>query len=186
MRVDRSGHAAWRSFWVAQTVARWRCDSLAVHQSLRRQDPPGATTLDGMCGICGVIQVEGPPRPVIFPEVLAAMTDVMTHRGPNDRGIHFEDGAGARRPPAEHRRRGGRSSAVLGRAWVDLGGAERRALQPRRSFATSFVLDGHRLRRVDATPSCSPISTSDMAPISRSSSAASSPLRSGTPTVGAL
>jgi asparagine synthase (glutamine-hydrolysing) len=45
-----------------------------------------------MCGICGVVQVEGAPRPVISPEVLAVMTDVMTHRGPNDRGVHFEDG----------------------------------------------------------------------------------------------
>ncbi|HJR59551.1 MAG TPA: asparagine synthase (glutamine-hydrolyzing) [Vicinamibacterales bacterium] len=39
-----------------------------------------------MCGICGVVQVGGPPREVIAPETLDAMTDAMTHRGPNDRG----------------------------------------------------------------------------------------------------
>jgi asparagine synthase (glutamine-hydrolysing) len=46
-----------------------------------------------MCGICGVIQVEGASRPVISAEALTRMTDVMTHRGPNDRGIYLEDGA---------------------------------------------------------------------------------------------
>jgi asparagine synthase (glutamine-hydrolysing) len=45
-----------------------------------------------MCGICGVIQVEGEPRPAIDPDVLDRMTDAMVHRGPNDRGIHLEDG----------------------------------------------------------------------------------------------
>jgi asparagine synthase (glutamine-hydrolysing) len=45
-----------------------------------------------MCGICGVVQVEGTPRSVISREALVRMTDVMTHRGPNDRGIHSEGG----------------------------------------------------------------------------------------------
>src|SRR5437773_496555 len=45
-----------------------------------------------MCGICGVVQVGGPSRPVISPEQLRVMTDVMTHRGPNDRGMHIADG----------------------------------------------------------------------------------------------
>lgn len=45
-----------------------------------------------MCGICGVIQVEGRPRPVIGQESLDRMTDAMTHRGPNDRGIFVTDG----------------------------------------------------------------------------------------------
>jgi asparagine synthase (glutamine-hydrolysing) len=39
-----------------------------------------------------VIQVTGRPRPVIDEERLLAMTDVMTHRGPNDRGTFLEDG----------------------------------------------------------------------------------------------
>ena len=53
-----------------------------------------------MCGICGVVQVGGgPAREVIPAEVLDLMTDVMTHRGPDDRGTHTSSGAalGARR-----------------------------------------------------------------------------------------
>ena len=45
-----------------------------------------------MCGICGLIQVTGTPRPVVDAETLLRMTDAMTHRGPNDRGIHTADG----------------------------------------------------------------------------------------------
>jgi asparagine synthase (glutamine-hydrolysing) len=45
-----------------------------------------------MCGICGVVQVRGRPRPVIDPAVLDWMTDVMTHRGPDDRGTYLSDG----------------------------------------------------------------------------------------------
>ena len=45
-----------------------------------------------MCGICGVVQVGGEPREVISPDVLDRMTDVMTHRGPNDRGTFQADG----------------------------------------------------------------------------------------------
>ena len=46
-----------------------------------------------MCGICGVIQVGGPPRTVIAPDRLDTMVDIMRHRGPNDRGVHLENGA---------------------------------------------------------------------------------------------
>jgi asparagine synthase (glutamine-hydrolysing) len=45
-----------------------------------------------MCGICGVVQVGGSPREVIAPAVLDAMTDTMTHRGPNDRGTYAAPG----------------------------------------------------------------------------------------------
>ena len=45
-----------------------------------------------MCGICGVIQIRGRPRPVIEAERLDWMTDLMTHRGPDDRGTFREDG----------------------------------------------------------------------------------------------
>src|SRR5215471_1555138 len=45
-----------------------------------------------MCGICGIVQVEGRPRPVTTEERLQVMTDAMTHRGPNDRGLFLEDG----------------------------------------------------------------------------------------------
>src|SRR6478609_4720003 len=46
-----------------------------------------------MCGVCGIVQVGGTPRPISEP-MLEAMTDVMTHRGPNDRGLYVADGIG--------------------------------------------------------------------------------------------
>ena len=46
-----------------------------------------------MCGICGVIQVAGDPRPVVPSHVLDRMTDAMTHRGPDDRGTYAVPGA---------------------------------------------------------------------------------------------
>jgi asparagine synthase (glutamine-hydrolysing) len=45
-----------------------------------------------MCGVCGVIQVGGRPRPVVTQETLDLMTDAMVHRGPNDRGTYVSDG----------------------------------------------------------------------------------------------
>ena len=45
-----------------------------------------------MCGICGVIQIEGELRTVVAPNVLDAMTDTMVHRGPNDRGTYQRPG----------------------------------------------------------------------------------------------
>ena len=46
----------------------------------------------GMCGICGVVQIGGEPRPAIAPDVLERMTDAMTHRGPDDGGTYLADG----------------------------------------------------------------------------------------------
>jgi asparagine synthase (glutamine-hydrolysing) len=46
-----------------------------------------------MCGICGVLQVRGEPRPVTTQGALERMADVMTHRGPDDRGTFISDGA---------------------------------------------------------------------------------------------
>jgi asparagine synthase (glutamine-hydrolysing) len=45
-----------------------------------------------MCGICGVIQVSGELREPVSRAQLDAMTDVMTHRGPNDRGTYAAPG----------------------------------------------------------------------------------------------
>ena len=45
-----------------------------------------------MCGICGIVQIGGPKRKFVEREVLVRMTDVMTHRGPNDRGLHTAPG----------------------------------------------------------------------------------------------
>jgi asparagine synthase (glutamine-hydrolysing) len=41
-----------------------------------------------MCGICGVVQVGVEGREVLTPAQLDAMTDAMTHRGPDDRGTY--------------------------------------------------------------------------------------------------
>ena len=45
-----------------------------------------------MCGICGVIQTSGEPRPIVTAAVLDRMTDALRHRGPDDRGTHLADG----------------------------------------------------------------------------------------------
>jgi asparagine synthase (glutamine-hydrolysing) len=45
-----------------------------------------------MCGICGIVQLAGEPRQVVDSNVLIHMTDVMTHRGPNDRGLYEAPG----------------------------------------------------------------------------------------------
>src|SRR5919197_1499324 len=45
-----------------------------------------------MCGVCGVVQIRGVPRPVVSPATLDRMTDLMTHRGPNDRVTYVSDG----------------------------------------------------------------------------------------------
>jgi asparagine synthase (glutamine-hydrolysing) len=45
-----------------------------------------------VCGICGVIQLNGEPRHPVEDATLIAMTDAMTHRGPDDRGVLIERG----------------------------------------------------------------------------------------------
>ena len=45
-----------------------------------------------MCGICGVIQLGGAPGPPVDASNLDRMTDVMIHRGPNDRGVYLAPG----------------------------------------------------------------------------------------------
>jgi asparagine synthase (glutamine-hydrolysing) len=52
-----------------------------------------------MCGIAGAFTVGGPERPPILPLTLDAMTDALTHRGPDERGTAIRPGAalGARR-----------------------------------------------------------------------------------------
>lgn len=59
----------------------------------------GATSVPVVCGICGVIQIGGEPRPLLEAGVLDRMTDAMTHRGPDDRDVLEAPGVafGARR-----------------------------------------------------------------------------------------
>ena len=45
-----------------------------------------------MCGICGIAQIGGPKRTLVDRDVIVRMTDVMTHRGPNDRGLYTAPG----------------------------------------------------------------------------------------------
>src|SRR5262245_52666836 len=59
----------------------------------------GREYADCMCGIAGAFTVGGPERPPVSRAILDAMTDAMTHRGPDDRGTFVDNGAaiGARR-----------------------------------------------------------------------------------------
>ena len=45
-----------------------------------------------MCGICGVVQIGGPPREVVAPDVLESMLDTIVHRGPSDDGVYQAPG----------------------------------------------------------------------------------------------
>jgi asparagine synthase (glutamine-hydrolysing) len=45
-----------------------------------------------MCGICGVVQLGGPSRPVVDQHVLERMTDQLRHRGPDDCGYYAAPG----------------------------------------------------------------------------------------------
>ncbi|HYB95950.1 MAG TPA: hypothetical protein VEC39_13335, partial [Vicinamibacterales bacterium] len=44
-----------------------------------------------MCGIAGILRREGAP---VFETEVRSMCDLMTHRGPDDDGIHIGDGVG--------------------------------------------------------------------------------------------
>jgi asparagine synthase (glutamine-hydrolysing) len=63
---------------------------LAERPSKGHRNP--ASVGASVCGICGVVQIGGEPRPVVAPNVLDRMTDVMTHRGPDDRGTYAAPG----------------------------------------------------------------------------------------------
>ena len=45
-----------------------------------------------MCGICGVVQLSGKPSEVISAAALQRMTDIMTHRGPDEDGTFMAPG----------------------------------------------------------------------------------------------
>lgn len=97
-----------------------------------------------MCGICGVVQLDGVPGAVIGAEVLEAMTDVMTHRGPTDRGLYEAPGValgmrrlaildieGGRQPFANERR--------------DIWAIQNGELYNHRSLREELAHRGHRL-----------------------------------------
>ncbi len=45
-----------------------------------------------MCGICGAVQLGGAPKEVLGVDTLERMTDLMSHRGPDDRGTYLAPG----------------------------------------------------------------------------------------------
>ena len=98
-----------------------------------------------MCGICGVIQLGGEPRPVIDRATLDRMTDLMTHRGPNDRGTYVADGValGVRRLSIVDVDGGHQPfSNETGRIWAIQNGELYNHAELRRQLAA----DGHSFR----------------------------------------
>ena len=75
------------------------------------------------------------------------MRDVITHRGPDEAGLHCDAHAGARPSPPEHRRSRRRASSRCrtrtARVWVVV---QRRDLQPRRRSARELEARGHVYR----------------------------------------
>ncbi len=97
-----------------------------------------------MCGICGVVQIGGSARPVLEPGAIDRMTDAMTHRGPNDRGIFSDDGIaiGARRLSIIDVDGGHQPfSNEDGTVW----GAQNGELYNHDELRSMLVRDGHRL-----------------------------------------
>ncbi|MEZ5098355.1 MAG: asparagine synthase (glutamine-hydrolyzing) [Thermoleophilia bacterium] len=98
-----------------------------------------------MCGICGVVQVHGEPRQLLAPEVLDRMTDAMTHRGPDDRGLVVEDGVafGARRLSVVDVEGGHQPFANEdGRIWAMQNGE----IYNHRELRDRLAAEGHRFR----------------------------------------
>lgn len=99
-----------------------------------------------MCGICGVISVgaAGAPLPT---ETLDRMTDLMTHRGPDDRGTHTGDGValGVRRLSIVDVEGGHQPfSSEDGRVWAIQNGE----LFNHASVRARLVASGHRFGSV--------------------------------------
>ena len=98
-----------------------------------------------MCGICGVVQIGGPPRQVVPAETLDRMIDAMTHRGPDDRGSLLSPGAalGVRRLSIVDVDGGHQPfSDERGGVWAVLNGEIYNQTDLRRDLARA----GHRLR----------------------------------------
>jgi asparagine synthase (glutamine-hydrolysing) len=97
-----------------------------------------------MCGICGVIQVEGKPRQVVDDALLASITDAMTHRGPDDRGTFVAPGIaiGARRLSVIDPERGAQPvSSEDGSIWA----AQNGEIYNHRALRAQLERRGHRV-----------------------------------------
>src|SRR4051794_16620474 len=98
-----------------------------------------------MCGICGVVQVGGRPRPIADADALAILTDAMHHRGPDDRGTYAADGIaiGARRLSVMDPELGAQPMCSEdGRVWAALNGE----LYNQDALRVQLKRAGHELR----------------------------------------
>jgi asparagine synthase (glutamine-hydrolysing) len=98
-----------------------------------------------VCGICGAVQLGGEPRFALPTETLARMTDAMSHRGPDDRGLVEELGMslGARRLSIVDVEGGHQPFANEdGTIW----GAQNGELYNHESIRAELERDGHRFR----------------------------------------
>ena len=136
------------------------CPRRRVPAIADRQTNPALLTLEGMCGICGLVLAERRP---VDRGLLDEMNETLLHRGPDSGGIHVEGGTGLaarrlaiidladRRPAAHERGRLGRRRP------------ERRDLQlPRAARRARSARATRSARR--ATPRCSRISTRSTGP----------------------
>lgn len=98
-----------------------------------------------MCGICGIVQLGGEPRPVASDETLRRMTDAMTHRGPDDSGAYAADSValGARRLSIVDLEGGHQPVASEDGSVLAVQNGE---LYNHASLRESLVAEGHRFR----------------------------------------
>ena len=130
-----------------------------------------------MCGICGAIQIGGEPREVVSPPQLDVMTDVMTHRGPNDRGTYAAPGIAL----GVRDYRSSTSRVVTSRSSTRNGRSSRSRTASSTTTLISDASYGARdtFSRAAATPKSCRTCTSSTALASPSSSEESSESRSG-------
>ena len=95
-----------------------------------------------MCGIAGIVSTEPLDS---APGRATRMRDVITYRGPDERGSALRRARGARPPPPQHRRPERRPPAAFERRRQRLDHLQRRDLQPR-GRARELEARGHRYR----------------------------------------
>ena len=132
-----------------------------------------------MCGIAGRFNYDA--QRAIDPDVLAAMTETIRHRGPDAAGFFRRWRDRPRTPAAQHHRSEHRRSAGRERGRPDPGRLQRRDLQLCRACAPSFwrPVIGFAPAR---TPKSSSTGTSNGEIAASSGSAACSRSRCGMPT----
>ena len=128
----------------------------------RRRSPQlTVTTVQlAMCGICGVVQIGGRPRPVIAEATLEAMTD-RDDPPRAERSWRLRCGRRrARGPPPEHRRRRGRPPAARATRQATIWAIQNGELYNHLRSAQGARAGRPRVSQLAATPRSYPISTS--------------------------